>query len=356
MSIAFLIPTPPPVLPRADAYVQEIEALRACFGGRVYHINPNRFLPRHLPVQIPRPFFGLAGLPLLRRAGKRHSIFQIYSPNLYPYPVLRLLPRPVVYNLTGSAESDRIDAPFFNALAAVTVPDSETLNRLRAAGVANARMVRAGVDTGRFTHQPAPLGEQIRLIMASAPWTREQFRTKGVDALLDAARAEPRLHLTLLWRGVLTEEVTRRIRLRGLGERVSVIDQLVDVNELLGSAHAVINLATRGDIVKAFPHSLLESLVAGKPVLVSQAIPMASYVAANRLGVVVGEVSAAAILGALRVLENDYPVLQQRALEAGARDFGINAMLSSFEEVYVELCSYNPGKVPANQNQAVRCM
>jgi hypothetical protein len=46
-------------------------------------------------------------------------------------------------------------------------------------------------------------------MVGSAPWTKGQFRTKGVEALLEAARQNPRLHLIFLWREVLAEEMER---------------------------------------------------------------------------------------------------------------------------------------------------
>lgn len=341
MSVAFLIPTPPPVLPAAEAYAQEIAALKRRFGGRVFYVNPNRFLPRHLPVQVPRPFFGLHSLPLLLLAGLRHRVYQLYSPNLYPYPVLSLLPRPVVYTLTGQAGGDPFRTDAFRRFAAVTVPDPESLERLRSAGLENVRMVRAGVDTGRFSARPLPeVGDEIRLLMASAPWTREQFATKGVDALLEAAALEPRLHLTLLWRGVLARELRERIDERGLGGRVRVVDRLADVDRELAGVHATVNLADRGDVVKAFPHSLMESLAAGRPVLVSRAIPMSAYVEAKGVGAVVEAVSAESVLAALRELLAEYRERGRRAREHGRHDFSLAAMLESFEKVYAEIPSW----------------
>lgn len=342
MSVAFLIPTPPPVLPAAEAYAQEIEALKSRFGGRVFYVNPNRFLPRHLPLQVPRPFFGLHSLPLLLLAGLRHRIYQIYSPNLYPYPVLSLLPRPVVYTLTGQAGGDPVRADAFRRFAAVTVPDPESLERLRSSGLDNVRMVRAGVDSRRFSARPLPdAGDEIRLLMASAPWTREQFESKGVEALLQAAALEPRLRLTFLWRGVLTREIRRRIEERGLGGRIRVVDGLADVDRELAGVHATVNLADRGDVVKAFPHSLMESLVAGRPVLVSRAIPMSAYVEAKGVGAVVETVSAESVVAALGELLDGYRERGRRALEHGRRDFSLAAMIESFAQVYAEIPSWS---------------
>lgn len=335
MSIAFLLPTPVPVDAEADAYAQEIAVLRRRFGGKVLYLNPNIYLPRHLPFQIPRPFFGFHQILQLHRLAKTCQLFQIYSPTLYPYPILGRLHRPVVYTLTGGAEAEIRDATFFRRLAAVTVADETSLERLRAAGLENARLVRAGIDTTRFDFHRAPASREFHLLMASAPWTMPQFESKGVDALLEAARRRPDLRLTFLWRGVLTREMRDRVSLSGVEDRVRVIDERVDVNETLAGVHATINLATTPDIVTAQPHSLLESLAAGKPVLVSRTIPFSAYVEEKRVGELVESVTPGAILQAVDRLREHYSVSQSAAATYGKTDFTLKSMVDSFADVYV---------------------
>jgi glycosyltransferase involved in cell wall biosynthesis len=339
MSIAFLLPTPIPVEPEADAYAQEIAVLRQRFGGELLYLNPNNYLPRHLPWQIPRPFFGFHQLHRLRRLSKSCRLFQIYSPTLYPYPVLARLRRPVVYTLTGGAERSLRDAAFFRRLAAVTVADEVSLERLRNAGLENVRLVHAGIDTARFEHHPAPADLKFHLLMASAPWTKPQFESKGVDALLQAAQRRPDLRLTFLWRGILTQEMLDRVRRAGLEDRVQVVDEQVDVNEILAGVHATVNLASSPDIVKAQPHSLLESLAAGKPVLVSRAIPFSAYVEKKRVGEIVEEVTPQAVLQALDRLREGYSACRSAAVIHGKTDFALEAMVSSFAEVYRRIVS-----------------
>ncbi len=334
MSIAFLLPTPPPARPQADAYAQEIAALCARFGGETLCINPNIHLPSGLQPQVPRLFFGFHQPLKLRRLAVRHSVFHCYSPTLYPYPVLATLSRPVVFSLTGGVTDERQDPDLFNRLAAVTVPDADSRDQLIESGLRNVHVVESGIDTDRFEVRARAVDDQIHLLMASAPWTKEQFSSKGVDALLEAARSEPRLRLTFLWRGVLTQQMHERVRRSGLSDRVAVIDEQANVNEVLAEVHAAVNIATDGGIVKAFPHSLLEALAAGKPVLVSRQIPMADYVRRRGVGVVVDEVTSSAILDALGRLESDYVELSENAGRNRACDFTVAAMVASYRRVY----------------------
>ena len=330
MNILYHLTILPPELPECEAISQEINALRGHFGGDLVHLNPNQ----HCPIYVPRVLFGFHILKILRTLETDLHLHHLYNPDPFPFPVLRTLRRPVVYSLTGGVSDRRLNVSFFASLAAVTVADERSLERLRAWGLDNAVLVRPGIDTSRFTCSPLPLRSEIRLMVGSAPWTKGQFRTKGVEALLSAAQRAPNLRLVFLWRGMLAEEMKRRVRHKNLARQVTVLNELVDVNEILAGVHASITLAAAPGIVKSYPHSLLESLAAGKPVLVSRAIPMADYVERMGCGKVVEKVTPADILAAVEALVSKYESAQKAARRVGQRDFSQEGMIASFHRVY----------------------
>jgi glycosyltransferase involved in cell wall biosynthesis len=329
MNILYHLTILPPVHPECEAISQEVVALMRRFGGYLTYVNPNK---RGL-VYIPRLLFGFHRLHELRRLESEVRLHHLYNPDPFPFPYLLLLRRPVVYSLTGGV-IHRPNLSFLAQMAAVTVMDEDSRTRLQDWGLENVFLVRPGIDATRFTCHPLPLESEIRLLVGSAPWTRGQFRTKGVVALLEAARRESRLHLVFLWRGVLAEEMTRWVQKMGVQDRVTVLNQVVDVNQVLVGVHASIVLATTPTIVKAYPHSLMESLAAGKPVLVSRAIPMARYVEKTGCGKVVEQVTASDILAVIESLVQEYGTLQKVAREVGKRDFGLESMITSFGKVY----------------------
>jgi glycosyltransferase involved in cell wall biosynthesis len=171
-------------------------------------------------------------------------------------------------------------------------------------------------------------------MVGSAPWRRAQFAQKGVDALLAAVQQSPRLSLVFLWRGVLSKEMGRRMHAANVGRRVEVLNKRVDVNQVLSTVHGSIALTTDPSIIRPYPHSLLESLAAGKPVLVSKEIPMSDYVERNGCGVVVQSTEPGAILTAVASFVDQYAELQRCALRVGQRDFAQERMLASFRAVY----------------------
>jgi glycosyltransferase involved in cell wall biosynthesis len=330
MRILYHLTIPPPQMPECEAISQEIDALCAHFGGALSYINPNR----QSPIYVPRLLFGFHQLRQLRTQEKDFDLHQLYNPDPFPFPILYTLRRPIIYSLTGGVTHKRVNAAFFAKMAAVTVTDERSLTYLESHGLNNVFRVHPGIDTRRFTHTPTPLESEIRLMVGSAPWTKGQFKTKGVDALLEAAQRMPELRLIFLWRGVLMEEMERRVRGMGLQERVSVLNEYVDVNRVLAGVHASVTLATEPDIVKAYPHSLLESLAAGKPVLVSRAIPMAEYVERTGCGTVVEAVSTAAVIRAVRGMAQAYHTLQATTRRVGRQAFSQERLVDSYRRIY----------------------
>ncbi|NIW49944.1 MAG: glycosyltransferase [Gammaproteobacteria bacterium] len=239
--------------------------------------------------------------------------------------------------LTSGIGTRRPNISFFSRLAAIAVADERSFKQLQTWGIDNSFLVRPGINIARFSHTPCPLHSEIKLMVGSAPWTKAQFRSKGIDALLEAAQQAPHLRLIFLWRGVLGEEMNRRIQKMNLEKQVTVLDKFVDVNAILADVHASITLADAPGLVKSYPHSLLDSLAAGKPVLISQAIPMADYVAETGCGQVIDRVTPTDILIAVEALASKYEARQKIARRVGRRDFSQQALVTSYQRVYEQV-------------------
>jgi glycosyltransferase involved in cell wall biosynthesis len=333
MKILYHITNLPPKIPDTEASLQEINLLRSYFGGNLVFVNPNQ----HSPIYLPRLFFGLHKLKQIRAEEANLTAHHFYNADPFPFPVLRWLQRPVIYSVSSGIGAGRVNRTFFGSLAAVTVSDERSLERMKAGGLENCHMVRPGIDASRFTHTAVPLQSEIRLMIGSAPWTQSQFRTKGIDDLLAAAQQAPHIHLICLWRGVLADEMARRIRRLGLEPQVEIINKKVDVNRVLASVHASLTLVTNPAIIRSYPHSLMESLAAGKPVIVSRSIPMSDYVEQTGCGQVVENVTPTDILATVEALAQNYGQRQKSAQRVGQRDFSQQALITSFQRVYEQI-------------------
>jgi glycosyltransferase involved in cell wall biosynthesis len=330
MSILYHLATLRPKMPKAEAISQEISVLQEQFDAEVVHVNPNQRSLFH----IPRFLFGFHRLSGIRSREASLHLHHVYNPDLYPFPYLRALRRPLIYSVTCGVGDRQPNRAFFASMAAIAVSDKRSLKRLESWGLDNAALVHPGIDTGRFSYSPLPLCSEIILMVGSAPWTKTQFRTKGVDALLSTAKQERRLRLVFLWRGLLADEMRRRVRRMNLEDQVTVLNRLVNVNSILADVHGAINLATSPGIVKSYPHSLLESLAAGKPVLVSRAIPMADCVEKTGCGVVIESVTPADVLTGIQQFVTAYASLEETARRAGSESFSQKKMIASFERLY----------------------
>ncbi|MBN1580737.1 MAG: glycosyltransferase [Anaerolineae bacterium] len=331
MNILYHLSTLPPKMPRAEALSQETAALCAALNGQVIHVNPNE----HLPLPIPRLLFGFHKLGTLRHLEPTIDIHHFYNPDPFPFPYLHLMRRPVIYFITcGVGSHCPAHIRTFASFAAVSVSDRRSKKRLESWGLKNVVLLPPGIDTARFTYSPLPLQSEIRLMVGSAPWTRAQFQSKGVLALLQAAQQMPDLKLIFLWRGVLHQEMTRLVQDMNVESQVTVLNKTVDVNRVLAGVHAGITLAERPGIIKSYPHSLLDTLAAGKPVLVSRAIPMSDYVREKGCGQVVQRVTPDGILDAIQLLRDTYDACQLVARRVGQQDFRQQNMIASFQAAY----------------------
>jgi len=333
MNILYHLTSPSPPIPGTDAVFQEIEALRRQFGGECLQLYP---LCR--PSRIfPKKFYGLHQRRALRRREPTVDLHHLYYATLYPFPWLRALHKPLIYSaVTGVGQHlERGRADWLKAIHTIVSCNPRDEAALRALRPAHYRIIRPGIAVERFTHTPCPLDRELILLVGSAPWIRRQFLTKGIDLLLDAGGSLP-LRLVFLWRGLLLSELQRHIARRGMNARVEIINESTDVNRLLARVHATVVLAETENQVKAYPHSLMESLAAGKPALVSGCIPMADYVAEAQCGEVVPRLTSDDLCAALQRLMDHYAGRQANAQKRGRADFALAPMLKAYGEVYAQ--------------------
>jgi glycosyltransferase involved in cell wall biosynthesis len=332
MSILYHLSIPRPQSPALDAVVQEVGALQAHLGGEILYLNP----ARRPGSRYPERLYGLHRLAYLRRRESSVRLHHVYNPHPFFFLYLRGLRRPIVYSVTAGLKPSlgRSQLKGLERLAAIVVSNERDRAALRRRGLSNVHVIRPGIDTTRFDPSAPPAGPGFTLLAGSAPWTEAQFYSKGIEALLAAAEARSDLRLVFLWRGLFFEAIQARVAQRGLQARVEVINRQVDVNAVLAGVHAAVVLAADATLVKAFPHSLLEALAAGRPVLVSRALPMADYVAQTGCGQVVEAVTPGEVLAAVAQLEASYTACRAAALRVGRRDFSQPALIETYERLY----------------------
>ncbi len=332
MRVAFHLTIPPPARPGLDAVVQEAQWLARRFDGGLHYLYPFRRFSR----LVPKALCGLRQRRLLESLDGEVDVHHLFSGDLIDYPALRRLEKPVVYALTTGLGPDRL--PRWRSLpgwiARLVTAGEETRDVLTRRGLRRVEHMAPAIDVERFSHAPLPFGRELVLLAGSAPWDRRQFRSKGFEALLAVAELLPNLRLVLLWRGVLTGEIKRRVRRHRLDDRVEIIDQQVDVDRVLARVHAAVVLAEQPGLVKAFPHSLLEALAAGKPIVTSRGLAIAGLAKRHRCGEVLGGLGVPELTAALKRLMAEYPRYEAAARGLDMSPFSRERLLADYGRIY----------------------
>jgi glycosyltransferase involved in cell wall biosynthesis len=333
MSVLYLLTFPEPVLEGTDAVWQDVEALQKAFGGTRINLFPFKKPTKFLHVSL----YGLHRIKSVRsQENNQLKINHIFVPTLHYLPLFYFMKNPIVYTVGASLQKQKkpLNIDRLNRLHRIVISNERDRQILESWGIKNYSIITPGIDSSGFSPYPLPLEKELILLMASAPWDKAQFYSKGVDLLLETAAELPYLKLILIWRGHLHEELLKKIRHHGVRRKVEVINEKVNVNDYLKKVHATILLAKHPKLVKSFPHSLIESLAAGKPVIVSNTIPMADYVTEHRCGVVVEELQIESLAESISLLMNQYKSAADQARRIRAQDFSLEQMIHQYRRLY----------------------
>jgi len=333
--ILFHLTVPPPAVEGTDALFQEVDRLQARFGGQRIFLYPFS----RPGILLPRWLYGLHRLHRLVTIDRQVDLHNIFAPGLFLYPVLSLLTRPTVYTIVAGLRTHTRPWWLRPSLGDRIIVSNRRDARILQSWGLSCTIIYPSIDVSRFSFS-RPAAPRFTIMCGSAPWVPDQFAQKGIDAILDAAQVLPDLHLVFLWRGILLEQMRQRIRRRNLEARVQVINRKVDVNQVLGRVHASVALADRPEILKAYPHSLLESLAANKPVLISQSIPMADYVVERGCGEVVASLNRKAVVCGIQQLIARYDMFQANTVGIAERDLSPDAMLRAYQSVYSDVLAH----------------
>jgi glycosyltransferase involved in cell wall biosynthesis len=328
MKIAYYTTIPPPLMPGTESVFNEIGILMDNFNGQMIHLYPFKKPYPRFPWQM----VGLHRFHHLQYMDRIVDIHHIFSAGICPFPVLRMLRKPVVYTVVSGIDPlrDTLKWPGFM----LVVGSERDLTTAKKLGITNCSFVHHGIDTSQIRKNPLILKEELTLLTASAPWTARQFRQKGFDLLFDLVSRRNDLRLIILMRGLLTGALQKRLKLFDIEDRVTVIDTYVDINAILSRVHATIALAENPGVIRSYPHSLIESLVAGKPIILSDTIPMADYARGNNVGCVVEDFSSFSLNATIDAFIGEYNTYRMKAEAIGGKDFSKDQMIADYHEVY----------------------
>jgi glycosyltransferase involved in cell wall biosynthesis len=327
----FAIPRPPHL--ELDAAVQDGLKIVAEVGGEVNFLYPGK----KANVLYPRFFSGFQQLPHLIKLDRRVDVHHVFSNGFYPYPIFSFLKKPILLSTVISLQQNKpIKFPrILQHIKQFIVPTHRDQQIMWDWGYENVSVVIPGIELSNFSFSSCKMSQsKFVLLMGSAPWNKNQFDTKGIDSLLQVMKELQWLKVVFLWRGLLLEEMMRRVETAGVQDRVVLITDHVDVDNVLAGVHAAIILAENMQIVKAYPHSLLEAMAAGKPVIVSECLQVSDFVKNNNCGEVVSMFDSNCLKTAVQSLKNNYVKYCQSVKRAPIEEFSSYRMINEFKKLY----------------------
>jgi len=199
-------------------------------------------------------------------------------------------------------------------------------------------LVYPSVDLKKFTYQEAT--GPFKILNASCPSRISDLERRGMNLLMDLDPFLQDCAITVLWRVGEFErfkQMTRKRIFKSLRVEKRVIK---DMNEAYATHHCTIIPYTRFDeFLKLVPNSALESLAAGKPVLVSSKTGISELVKREHCGVVF-EPTTKSILEAITLLRNNYALYQKNCRPTAEKYFSQEKFIERYKKIYTEVANH----------------
>ena len=310
--------------PESEAVSKEVKILSDSFNSSVFDMSFRN------PLNYPR----LLRLPFLSR-----DISHIYT-SLGDRPYLTLLRRkPIILTGSSSARKGKIESQlrYYSKLSMVVVESERQRSILYELGVDDdkIKLIYPGINLDEFSHKPS-LTEGFTVLFASSPPREELFDSRGINLLLSLAGEEKSLRFIFLWRKTCYDLLRRKIEGMQLSN-VEVVNEIVgDMNEYYAKANCTITPFMNYDDHKPVPRSLIESLAAGKPVLVSNRVGISNMIEEERCGVVF-EPDPESLIKAVSELRSKYKTYQKNTGKPAEKYFSKKGFITSYEELYKEI-------------------
>jgi glycosyltransferase involved in cell wall biosynthesis len=336
-------------MPHWEAASKEAQTLLRAFGNqfttRLFSLNQNRRLTlRGQEKYFPLPE-ACAALPLLFQIARRHRINHLFSSGgerlLAPRishltSVLTICKEPRSVDIF---EKNRSHLARFKYIVVESMRHQEILRQL---DIADRKIRLIYPPATKVDYKPA--SPPFKVLFASSPPGPHQFLSRGILLLLRVAARLPEVQFILVWRKRHYEALRRLIAAAGVGN-VSVINGYVaDMGALYDAAHATILPGLDFTSFKPAPHSALESLGRGKPLLLTPTSSIADLVTQWRCGLVC-EPTLAGFEAAVRSLMARYGEFQANCQRTAAACFSREVFIAKYRLLYEELLQ--GGAVPA---------
>lgn len=326
-------------MPKWEAASMEVTALRSEFGKTydTYLIAQNT-ISKQLSIfgknkVLPLPF-SLAALPLFPRIASSYHINHIFSSPAEPLLLPRIGHKNTILTITKDSDSLKgleKNISHLKKLEYIVVESEWHKELLYQAGI-NGRRVRL-IYPGAAVKAYQPASGPFKVLFATSPMSQDLFLSRGIFLILQAARQLPEIQFIFTWREKNYTRLSELIEEAGVSNVEVKNGFIPDMDQVYSSVHATVLPGLVSSSLKPTPHSALNSLAHGKPVLISRPTSIAPLVERNQCGVVFDPAVDQLVL-AVRHLQENYPLYQQNCHPTIKNCFSDHYFFAGYRELY----------------------
>jgi glycosyltransferase involved in cell wall biosynthesis len=206
------------------------------------------------------------------------------------------------------------------------------------------RVIHNGIDLKPFAKlvdiaakkQEFKIAPEAPLIGVIANYIHYKGHRYMIDALAQVRTIFPNVRCLLIGEGPMRPAIEAWIRERDLAENIILTGTRKDIAELI----AAFDISVLPSLEEGFSNTILESMAAGKPVIVTAVGGNPEAVDDGKTGILVPPRDPEALAGALlELLRNPERAraLGRAARERVEREFGIGRMIERMEDIYTRL-------------------
>lgn len=196
-------------------------------------------------------------------------------------------------------------------------------------------LIYPSVDLDAFSYQKT--GGTFKILNASCPSRVSDLKKRGIFLLMEADSMLTDTTIDVLWRVGEYQKFQRMVQGK-IFNCLQVKEHIAEnMNEMYAAHHCTIIPYTCFDeLLKLIPNSAMESLAAGKPLLVSSQTGIAEMVRKEHCGVVF-EPTAEKLLEAIEVMKENYFEYQHNCRKTAEKYFSQEQFLKKYGQIYAQI-------------------
>lgn len=328
--------------PKWEAASKEVEALSTQFADTFetnvisMNLKNQKISLRGRVKYLPLPY-ALVGLPLVSNVASRFQINHIFaSPGEH-----LLLPRLNKLNtvLTITKDTNSLgdfekNAENLKKVKQIVVESKWHEELLLQLGIEHKAIHRIYPGTEIQHYQPAT--GPFKILFATSPPDLHGFLSRGVYLLIQVAKELPQVRFVLVWRERNYDKLAHLLAEADVSNVEVLNGYIPNMDEVYASVHAAILPGLASNSLKPCPHSGLDALAHGKPVLVSQPTSIADLIQKNQCGIAFEPTVECLGKAILQLVEN-YDLFQENCHATIKRTFSTDYFLAQYRQIYNDM-------------------